>query len=69
MGQTRQQDTARESILLAYDLPEIGPESDPRQKDESTVIEIVEEMEKGLLPAQNQDEQGEQCKFSIPYYL
>lgn len=69
VGQTRQQDTARESILLAYDLPEIGPESDPRQKDESTVIEIVEEMEKGLLPAQSQGEQGEQCKFLIPYYL
>ncbi|KAE8543289.1 hypothetical protein D1P53_000780 [Cryptococcus gattii VGV] len=58
--QTRQQDRTRESILLAYDLPEIGPESDPRQKekekDESTVIEIVEEMEKSLPPAQSQGE-------------
>lgn len=57
--QRKHQDRARASILLAYDLPEIRPESDPRQKekDKSTVIEIVEEMEKGLPPAQSQDEQ------------
>lgn len=54
MGQRKQQDRARQSILLAYDLPEIGPESDPRQNGESPVIEIVEGMENGLTPASSQ---------------
>lgn len=54
VGQRKQQDRARQSILLAYDLPEIGPESDPRQNGESPVIEIVEGMENGLTPASSQ---------------
>lgn len=56
----RERDKERESVLLAYDRPEIEPESDPRQVENTT--EIMEGMEKGFFPRQ-----GEQGRFDHYY--
>lgn len=56
----RERDKERESVLLAYDRPEIEPESDPRQVESTT--EIMEGMEKGFFPRQ-----GEQGRFDHYY--
>ncbi|OXG51931.1 hypothetical protein J010_02058 [Cryptococcus neoformans] len=48
----REREKERESVLLAYDRPEIESKLDPRQEEGTT--EIMEGMEKGLFPHQGE---------------
>lgn len=59
-GKQRDREKERESVLLAYDRPEIESKLDPRQEEGTT--EIMEGVEKGLFP-----HQGEQGRFDHYY--